>query len=267
MALSVAVAARALTLKIGRSVLLQPMNLTFHVGEFVGVLGPSGCGKSTLLRCLAGLQRCSGEIELSGKPISTMNLEERRRIGFVPQDDVVHGSLTVERALNYTGRLLGLEPATLAKRVDAVIQMLELQERRKVRTSRLSGGQRKRVSIGVELMAEPQVLFLDEPTAGLDPALEETFMESCQRLARGGRTLLMSTHVMQSLEVLDLVLVLQQGYLVFLGRPLEALAYFGVQNLTQIYKPLLQQDPSAASQRYASSSYFTNYVAARKASP
>lgn len=267
MALSVAVAARTLNLKIGRSVLLQPMNLTFFGGEFVGVLGPSGCGKSTLLKCLAGLQRCGGEIELGGKAISAMNLEERRRIGFVPQDDVVHGSLSVERALNYTGRLLGLDAATLATRVDSVIQILELQERRKMRTSRLSGGQRKRVSIAVELMAEPQVLFLDEPTAGLDPALEESFMESCQRLAQGGRTLLMSTHVMQSLDVLDLVLVLQQGYLVFLGRPQEALAYFGVHTLTQIYKPLLQQDPASASQRYSGSPYFANYVTARKASP
>lgn len=267
MALSVAVAARTLNLKMGRSILLQPMDLTFYVGEFVGVLGPSGCGKSTLLRCLAGLQRCRGEIELSGKPIARMDLEERRRIGFVPQDDVVHGSLTVERALDYTGRLLGLEEATRAKRVDAVIEMLELQERRKVRTSRLSGGQRKRVSIGVELMAEPQVLFLDEPTAGLDPALEESFMESCQRLAWAGRTLLMSTHVMQSLDILDLVVVLQQGYLVFLGRPQEALAHFGVHSLTQIYKPLLQQDPLQASQRYAASQYFSDYVTARQASP
>lgn len=267
MALSEAVTARKLNLKIGRSVLLQPMNLTFYVGEFVGVLGPSGCGKSTLLRCLAGLQRCSGEVELSGKPIARMDLDERRRVGFVPQDDVVHGSLTVERALEYTGRLLGLQAETLARRVDAVIQMLELQERRKVRTSRLSGGQRKRVSIGVELMAEPQVLFLDEPTAGLDPALEESFMESCQRLARAGRTLLMSTHVMQSLDVLDLVVVLQKGYLVFLGRPQEALAHFGVPSLTQIYKPLSQQDPAQASARYSGSSYFTDYVAARQASP
>lgn len=260
-----AITARGLTIKVGKTVLLQPMDLTFQPGEFVALLGPSGCGKSTLLRSLAGMQDLSGgQTLLQGRPVAEMTGDERRKIGFVPQDDVVHGSLAVERTLLYTGRLLGLEGDALKQRVDQVIQLLELQERRKVRTDKLSGGQRKRVSIGVELMGEPQVLFLDEPTAGLDPALEHSFMANCRSLARGGRTLLMSTHVMQSLDAVDLVLILLKGYLIFLGPPAEALQFFGVTVLTQIYALLDGQEPQQWHERYARSSAFATYVNGRR---
>ncbi|MFN8609928.1 MAG: ABC transporter ATP-binding protein [Vulcanimicrobiota bacterium] len=259
-----AISAKGLSVKAGRNVLLQPLDVSFLSGEFVGVLGPSGCGKSTLLRCLAGLQSASaGEVFLEGRKLDQLSAEERRKIGFVPQDDVVHGSLQVERALNYTGRLMGLAGDQLSARVSQVIELLELQERRRVRTDRLSGGQRKRVSIAMELLGEPQVLFLDEPTAGLDPALEDSFMSNCQKLCRGGRTLLMSTHVMQSLEALDLVLILLKGHLIFLGPPEQGLSYFQVPSLSMIYKQLAQQDPLQAQQRFASTSLYQTYIAGR----
>jgi ABC transport system ATP-binding/permease protein len=228
-------------------------------------LGPSGCGKSTLLRCLAGLQSPSeGEVQLSGRPVALLSSAERRKIGFVPQDDVVHATLRVERTLLYTGRLLGLSGDVLKQRVEEVLKVLELSERRSLRNDRLSGGQRKRVSIGVELMGQPEVLFLDEPTAGLDPALEESFMDNCKALARAGRTLVMSTHVMQSLDTLDLVIVLQQGYLQYLGPPAEALGYFGVKDLTRIYKLLAAQTPQAGAQKFQNAPAFQQYVRARK---
>lgn len=259
-----AISAKGLSVKAGRNVLIQPLSLSFSAGEFVGVLGPSGCGKSTLLRCLAGLQSPSqGEVSLGGRKLELLTAEERRKIGFVPQDDVVHGSLQVERALTYTGRLMGLSGDQLNARVGQVIELLELQERRRVRTDRLSGGQRKRVSIAMELLGEPEVLFLDEPTAGLDPALEDSFMNNCQKLCRGGRTLLMSTHVMQSLDALDLVVVLLKGHLIFLGPPQQGLSYFQVPTLSMIYKQLSQQDPLAAQQRFAASSLYATYVAGR----
>ena len=264
MGTSAAISAKGLTVKAGRNVLIQPVNLSFVNGEFVGVLGPSGCGKSTLLRCLAGLQSPSqGEVFLQKRPLTELTPEERRQIGFVPQDDVVHGSLRVDRARTYTGRWLGLSGDTVTTRVDQVIQLLDLQERRSVRTDRLSGGQRKRVSIAMELLGEPQVLFLDEPTAGLDPALEDSFMDSCKKLCQGGRTLLMSTHVMQSLDCLDLVLVLLKGHLIFLGPPQQGLSYFQVPSLSMIFKQLAQQDPLQAQQRFAATSLYQTYIAGR----
>ena len=264
MATPAAIKAQGLSFKVGRTVLLQPLNLAFLAGEFIGVLGPSGCGKSTLLRCLAGLQKLSaGEVSLHGTPLANLTQEQRRQLGFVPQDDIVHGSLKVERSLTYTGRLLGLHGDDLKKRVDQVIGLLELGEKRALRTDRLSGGQRKRVSIAVELMGDPPVLFLDEPTAGLDPALEDSFMASCRGLCQSGRTLVMSTHVMQSIESLDLILVLQKGHLIYFGPPAEAPAYFGVPSLMQIYKHLAQQDPEAGMQRYAHSALHATYIAGR----
>ena len=252
-------------MKAGRQVLLQPLDLSFRPGEFVGILGPSGCGKSTLLRCLAGLQLPQGgEVRLDGQPLSSLPAAERRRIGFVPQDDVVHPSLRVERALSYSGKLLGLQGETLRQRVESILTTLELSERRGLRTDRLSGGQRKRVSIGVELLAEPRVLLLDEPTAGLDPALEESFMESCRRLAGQGRTLLMSTHVMQSLDTLDLVLILNRGHLLFLGTPAEALSFFAVPDLTRVYKKLAASDPVADATRFAVHPLHAHYIESRK---
>ena len=264
MGTAAAISAQGLSYKVGRTVLLQPLHLSFLAGEFVGVLGPSGCGKSTLLRCLAGLQApSSGQVSFNGRSFPDLSTEERRRLGFVPQDDVVHGSLKVERALTYTGRLLGLQGTQLTQRVDQVIGLLELGERRRLRTDRLSGGQRKRVSIAVELMGDPPVLFLDEPTAGLDPALEDSFMLSCRGLCQGGRTLVMSTHVMQSVESLDLVVVLQKGHLIYFGPPGQAAAYFGVPTLMQIYKSLAQQDPLQGMQRFAASPLHATYVAGR----
>ena len=263
-----AISARSLSVKAGRNVLIQPLDLTLWEGEFVGLLGPSGCGKSTLLRSLAGHQKlASGEVQLLNRPLLQMTAGERQQIGFVPQDDVVHASLKVERSLLYTGRLLGLQGPALQARVEEVLRLLELEERRKLRIERLSGGQRKRVSIGVELMAEPKVLFLDEPTAGLDPALEDSFMQSCRGLAQGGRTLLMSTHVMQSLEALDLVVILLRGYLVFVGPPRDAANFFGVDSLHSVYRSLTQMDPAAAAQAFVGSNHFRSYVAARKVGP
>jgi ABC-type multidrug transport system ATPase subunit len=260
-----AVAARALSVRAGRTTLIQPIDLTLYEGEFVGLLGPSGCGKSTLLRSLAGQQKLAGgEVELGGRSLAKMSPLERQQIGFVPQDDVVHGSLKVERSLLYTGRLLGLEGPALQQRVDQVLKLLELEERRKLRTDRLSGGQRKRVSIAVELMAEPKVLFLDEPTAGLDPALEDSFTQACRGLALGGRCLLMSTHVLQSLDALDLVVILLRGYLVYLGPPQQAAGFFGVPSVHNIYRHLANLDPASAASQFAASGHFHTYVAARK---
>lgn len=256
--------ARELGIKVGRSKLLQEIFLAFDPGEFVGVLGPSGCGKSTLLRALAGLQpHSSGEVTCDGTGVENLSLEARGRIAFVPQDDIVHGPLTVERALYYSAKLRSVPAAEIDSRVTDVIEQLGLKERRKTRIDRLSGGQRKRVSIGVELLTQPFLLFLDEPTAGLDPALEEHFMELCQRIARDSRTVIMSTHVMQSLDRLDVIVILLAGFIQWIGPPKEALAYFHLQHLHEVYKALANVQPQAGWERYRNSPYFPRWVTAR----
>jgi ABC-type multidrug transport system ATPase subunit len=256
--------AKNVQVKAGRNLLLQEIFLAFDPGEFVGVLGPSGCGKSTLLRALAGLQaKSTGAVTVDGVAVEALSADVKSRIGFVPQDDIVHGPLTVERALYYSARLRSIPDAEIAPRLDEVIAQLGLLERRKTRIDRLSGGQRKRVSIGVELLTRPFLIFLDEPTAGLDPALEEQFMDLCRDLARSARTVIMSTHVMQSLDRLDSVVIMLTGWIQWVGPPAQALSYFGVSHLHEVYKTLATQDPKAGWEKFRNTPFYNQFVAAR----
>lgn len=253
--------ANGVSVRAGRLKILQDVTLGVLSGEFVGILGPSGCGKSTLLRALSGQQKLAGgKVLLGGKALDP---RDTGAIGFVPQDDIVHTSLTVEKALLYSARLRLADDA-IGPAVEEVVRQLDLGERRKTRIERLSGGQRKRVSIGVELLTRPKVLLLDEPTAGLDPALEEQFMDLCRTLARQGRTVLMTTHVMQSLDRLDLVIVMCAGRLVYFGPPAQTAAFFGVGHLNDIYRQLTSAAAEQLATRYAASPLAQTYVQGRQ---
>jgi ABC transport system ATP-binding/permease protein len=257
----VQVVVRDLEVAVGRAQLLTGVSLCVRPGELVGLLGPSGCGKSTLLKVISGqMAPTSGEVKLH--PQATPDPCGQTLLGWVPQDDIVHEALSVESALTYSARLR-LPPDTprevLRRRVDEVIALMELEERRTTRIARLSGGQRKRVSVGVELLTEPPLLLLDEPTAGLDPLLEEHMIDLFGRLARTGRTLLVSTHILQSIDRFDRVCVLARGHVVFVGPALEALTYFGVEQYSHLYRALAS-DPSQLAQRWRASALYERYV-------
>lgn len=246
------VQARDVKVRFGRTEILKGLSLCVLPGECVGILGGSGCGKSTLLKVLAGLLDPTEGQVLSGP------------CGFVPQDDIVHTALRVESALVYSARLR-LDPTVDTKaRVEDVLRTLGLHDQRNVRIGRLSGGQRKRVSIGVELLTSPGLMFLDEPTSGLDPALEEHFMELFRTLADGGRTVILTTHVLQSLHRLDLVGVMAAGRLAYYGPPGEMLGYFGVSEAREIYAKLAQGEALAS--RFEASLHHRRYVRERLAS-
>lgn len=251
------VQARGVGFAVKKTVILEDISLVVEPGECVGVLGPSGCGKSTLLRLLSGQARpTSGQVLIGDSEPDPRDLARNRRIGFVPQDDIVHMALSVERALEYAARLRMRPDATEEdhrKAVDAVLAQLDLEERRKLKVKRLSGGQRKRVSIGVELLTRPDLLFMDEPTSGLDPALEEQFMELCRKLSREGRAVIVTTHVLQSLDRFDLVAVMARGRLAYFGPPAQAPAYFGVPGIQEVYRQLQTGDPADMAARFASS--------------
>lgn len=266
-------AVRNLSFEAGGKRILHPCSFEIASGRFIALLGPSGSGKSTLLKALNGLVRpASGTVLFDGRNIWDDPRSFRRAVGFVPQDDIIHTGLTVERALYYSARLR-LKPrsqdspaktspgaaerpsqdaqATLSsakkadatenfyfQRVQTVMEQLELTGRRDVVISSLSGGQRKRVSVGVELLTAPPMISLDEPTSGLDPALESKMMALFRKLADGGRTLLVTTHSMDSLEMADAVMVLAEGRLVYAGCLTEAMGFFEVLSPRDIFQKL-----------------------------
>ncbi|MFC8359873.1 FHA domain-containing protein [Streptomyces griseorubiginosus] len=216
----------------GRKTLLD--HVSFPVGEkcLLAVVGPSGAGKSTLLNALTGQRPADhGTVLYDGRDLYRDYAELRQRIGLVPQDDILHAQLTVRSALSYAAELRFPQDTAKAERrarVDEVIRELGLEQRAGQPVHSLSGGQRKRVSVALELLTKPSLLFLDEPTSGLDPGMDRSVMHMLRGLADDGRTVIVVTHSVLSLDVCDRLLVLAPGgRIAYYGPPEDALPYFG----------------------------------------
>lgn len=211
--------------------------VSFPVGEkcLLGVVGPSGVGRSTLLNALTGQRPAdSGTVLYDGRDLHRDFAELRQRIGLVPQDDIPHAQLTVRKALGYAAELRFPQDTAKAERqarVAEVIRELGLEQRADQPIHSLSGGQRKRVSVALELVTKPLLLFLDEPTSGLDPGMDRSVMHMLRGLADDGRTVIVVTHSVLSLEVCDRLLVLAPGgRIAYYGPPEDALAFFGFED-------------------------------------
>lgn len=211
--------------------ILQNISLALNPREFVVVVGQSGGGKSTLVDAIAGYRPAThGKVLVNDIDVYQNFDAVRNEIGFVPQKDIIHMELTVYQAIDYAAQLR-MPPDTTAEerhqRVMEVLEDLDLVHRKDVQISGLSGGQQKRVSIGVELLTKPGLFFLDEPTSGLDPGTETALMHLMRRLADQGRTIVLITHATKNVMLADKVIFLARGgYLAWFGPPDEALAYF-----------------------------------------
>ncbi|MBO0744868.1 MAG: ATP-binding cassette domain-containing protein, partial [Candidatus Dormibacteraeota bacterium] len=220
-------------------------DISFRLGErsFLAAVGPSGAGKTTLLGALTGLRPAdTGTVRYDGIDLAGSYEELRLRVGYVPQEDILHPQLTPRRALRYAAELRFGRDVTRAERetrVEEVLGELGLTERADLQISKLSGGQRKRVSIALELLTRPSLLFLDEPTSGLDPGMEKHLMQLLRQLADGGRTIVVVTHSVQSLTLCDRVLFLAPGgRIAYFGPADEALGYFGTDDLADVFSEL-----------------------------
>ncbi len=231
-------------------------HISFHAapGTLTAVIGPSGAGKSTLAKLIAGYtQPTSGEVTFEGHNIHAEYASLRSRIGMVPQDDVVHSQLTVNQALGYAAELR-LPPDTSKEErrevVARVLEELDLTRHADTRVSKLSGGQRKRASVAMELLTGPSLLLLDEPTSGLDPALDRQVMTMLRDLANAGRVVLVVTHSLSYLDVCDQVLLLAPGgKTAFCGPPSQIGASMGTTNWADIFSSI-GDDPDAAHERF-----------------
>jgi ABC-type multidrug transport system ATPase subunit/pSer/pThr/pTyr-binding forkhead associated (FHA) protein len=212
--------------------ILQNISVSFQPREFIVVVGQSGGGKSTFVDAVAGYRPATppSKVLVNDIDIYTHFDAIRNDIGFVPQKDIIHMELTIYQALDYAAQLRmpgDTSTEERHKRVMEVLADLDLTHRKDVQISGLSGGQQKRVSIGVELLTKPGLFFLDEPTSGLDPGTETALMQLMRRLADQGRTIILITHATKNVMLADKVIFLARGgYLAWFGPPEEALEYF-----------------------------------------
>ena len=230
----------------GGATLLHGISLSVLGGEFVALVGGSGAGKTTLLDAIAGLRPATGgQVLYNGEDLAVVRDRYRHSLGYVPQDDIIHRELPLRATLEYAARLrlpLDTSRADRAAAVDHALAALQLTRVQDVRVNTLSGGQRKRASIGVELLTAPRVFFLDEPTSGLDPATDRAMMELLRGLSRTGSTVVLTTHATANVGLCDKVVFLARGgWLAFFGTPQRALEYFGVDAFDRIYTRLEQE--------------------------
>src|SRR5579884_2901811 len=251
-------------------ILLDDISIAIPPRKFVALVGGSGAGKSTLMDALNGLRPAhKGLVLYNGRDYYKNLAAFSTQLGYVPQDDIIHRDLTVERALYYTAKMRLPDDFTeeqIQQRIDEVLEDVEMKFRRKLLVSKLSGGQRKRVSIALELLANPSVFFLDEPTSGLDPGLDRKMMFLLRKLADKGHTIVLVTHATNNINTCDYVCFLcQGGRLAYFGPPEEAKTYFGKTDFAEIYSALEPTDddpdiPAKAEAKFRSSPEFRKYV-------
>ncbi len=247
-------------------VILNNVSLSILPREFVALIGGSGAGKTTLMYALSGAHPAQqGTMLYNGQDFYRQPGPYSGAIGYVPQDDILHRDLPVERALEFAAELRLPHDTTRAereRRVTDVLRDVEMEAHRYKRICELSGGQRKRVSIALELLANPKVLFLDEPTSGLDPGLDKAIMTQLQLLSDRGRTVVLVTHATENIQMCDLVAIMAGGRLVYYGPPADAPAFFGVGTYPDAYRYCAQHASSIAAieAAFSQSKYFRMYV-------
>jgi ABC transport system ATP-binding/permease protein len=222
---------RHVTDKTGQlQTILNDVSLSIEPGQLVALVGGSGAGKSTLIKTLLGIEpTTSGGVYLNGDNLRQHFDLYRSHLGYVPQDDIIHRDLTVEEVLTYACKLRLPPDTQVSPVVDRTLDQIKLTHVAQTFIRDLSGGQRKRVSIGVELLADPKLFFLDEPTSGLDPGLDREMIRLLRELADQGRTVILVTHATANLEVCDRVAFMGRGgVLCYFGAPAAALEFFGL---------------------------------------
>ncbi|MFJ2136787.1 FHA domain-containing protein [Streptomyces sp. NPDC087845] len=263
----VSFSARHLTVTVdGGKQILKDVSFGVPEKSLVAVIGPSGSGKSTLLKALTGYRPANqGDVLYDNRNLYKQFAELRQRIGLVPQDDILHKELTVTKALKYAAKLRFPADTTEAEREARILEVLaelKLDIHKDKKVTSLSGGQRKRVSVALELLTKPSLIFLDEPTSGLDPGMDRDVMQLLRGLADDGRTVLVVTHSVAELALCDKLLVMAPGGSVaYFGPPEEALNFFGYTTWADVFSAFENYRDYDWAGRWRGSQHYQMYAA------
>ncbi|MEU2284340.1 FHA domain-containing protein [Streptomyces sp. NPDC013178] len=263
----VSFSARHLTVTVdGGKQILKDVSFGVPEKSLIAVIGPSGSGKSTLLKALTGYRPANqGDVLYDNRNLYKQFAELRQRIGLVPQDDILHKELTVKKALKYAAKLRFPADTTAQERearIDEVLRELKLDIHKEKKVTSLSGGQRKRVSVALELLTKPSLIFLDEPTSGLDPGMDRDVMQLLRGLADDGRTVLVVTHSVAELALCDKLLVMAPGGAVaYFGPPEEALNFFGYDSWADVFSAFENYRDYDWAGRWKGSQHYQMYAA------
>lgn len=242
-AADIAVRTEKLRKVYGALIAVDSLDLEIKRGEVFGLLGPNGSGKTTTIRMLCGLVTpSSGRADVVGLDVVRNPEAVRRRIGYMSQRYGLYDDLTVEENLRFYSRVYGLVGRGREARIDAHMSNLGLVSRAKQLAGGLSGGWKQRLALACATAHEPDLLFLDEPTAGVDPAARRLFWQTIYELAKNGTTILVTTHYMDEAERCQRLAFLSRGHLIAVGTPQAVVTQFGATSVEDVFVRLQQQD-------------------------
>ncbi|MGG3839217.1 ABC transporter ATP-binding protein [Paenibacillus thiaminolyticus] len=220
--------------RYGKKVILSDVDMTVAEGEIYGLIGPSGAGKTTLVKLIVGIDSASqGEIEVEGVRIP--NLGMLQRIGYMAQSDALYPELTGEENLDFFASLFGLSKKKRSERIAYAADLVQLTPHLSKKVMAYSGGMKRRLSLAIALVHDPQVLVLDEPTVGIDPELRLSIWNELYRLKQEGKSILVTTHVMDEVEKCDRLAMMREGRMLTHGSPADLKSRFGIHSLEDIF--------------------------------
>jgi len=230
-----------LTKKYGNFTAVDDLDLKVKKGEIYGLLGPNGAGKTTAIKMLSNIIKpSSGHATIFGEKVPEGDISAK--IGYMPQETGVYLGLTVEQNLKFYGRIFGLDKVEIEKRTDELLKFVALSDWKDEMVENLSGGMKHRVSLACTLLHQPKLLFLDEPTVGVDPELRVSFWDYFNKLRENGVTILITTHYMDEARRCDRIGFMKHGRLIAEGKPLELLKESGMDSLEDAFLEFSQMD-------------------------
>ncbi|WEV57419.1 ABC transporter ATP-binding protein [Ligilactobacillus acidipiscis] len=226
----------------GKNIVISDINLSVKSGEILGLIGPSGAGKTTLINSIMGmLKPKQGSVTVLGE--SMPNRKILARIGFMAQADALYETLTARENLIFFGQMQGMNQKDLPAQIEYATKVVNLDEGLDKHVSDYSGGMKRRLSLAIALVADPEILILDEPTVGIDPELRQQIWQELHRLGKEGKTILLTTHVMDDAEESDSLLMIRNGVAIAQGQPDRLIKEFKVKSVEEVFlKAGRQQD-------------------------